>query len=212
MTSNDEKHEIGTSGFTNDLRVLNTTSGSEGTSGFPNDLRILKIRSEDQKENLRVPTRHLGPDTMSGSKGDTSDSHMTTGFIKHLRVINGIRARNEGPPGPKGLHPKTSGFEEGIYPTASGFQDESPSGLRVPGRESIQPPGSRTKVHLASGFQDESPSSLQVPGQKSITTFTSSRGASKANRIKHEDPQFRPPGLIKPPHLPNPLPRQDFPS
>ncbi|KAH0859015.1 LOW QUALITY PROTEIN: hypothetical protein HID58_087276, partial [Brassica napus] len=49
----------------------------------------------------------------------------------------------------------------GIHPTASGFQDESPSSLRVPGRESIQPPSSRTKVHLASGFQDESPSSLQ---------------------------------------------------
>ncbi|WZZ53808.1 hypothetical protein YC2023_053915 [Brassica napus] len=172
---------------------------------------------------------------ISGSKGEPSE--VTFGFIKHLRVINGLRARNEGawtlrrriyidrnqpkggemrylsenvdsglltsgrmqhlkngidsglstgaecnqpthrgraryntlgPLGPKGLHPKTDGFEEGIHPTASGFQNESPSSLRVLGRESIQPPGWRTKFHPASGFQDESPSSLQVHGRKSI--------------------------------------------
>ena len=50
------------------------------------------------------------------------------------------------------------------------------------------------------------------PEWKSITAFTSSRGTSKASRIKHEDPQFWPPGLIKPPHPPNRWPRQDSPS
>ncbi|WZZ14829.1 hypothetical protein YC2023_107918 [Brassica napus] len=45
---------------------------------------------------------------------------------------------------------------------------EGPHNHRVPGRKSIEPPGSRTKVHPASEFQDESPSSLRVPGRKSI--------------------------------------------
>ena len=67
-----------------------------------------------------------------------------------------------GPPGPKGLHPKTFGFEEEIHLTASGFLDKSPSSLWVPGQKSIQPSGSWTKVHPASGFLDESPSSLRV--------------------------------------------------
>ncbi|KAH0858871.1 LOW QUALITY PROTEIN: hypothetical protein HID58_087132 [Brassica napus] len=53
---------------------------------------------------------------------------------------------------------------------------------------------------------------LNVPPAKS-QAFTSSRVASKASRIEYEDsPQFRPPGLIKPPHPPNPQPRQDSPS
>ncbi|KAH0898489.1 hypothetical protein HID58_048057 [Brassica napus] len=48
--------------------------------------------------------------------------------------------------------------------------------------------------------------------QKFYSAFASSRGARKANKIKHEDPQFLPSGLIKPPHPPNPKPRQDSPS
>ncbi|KAH0883884.1 hypothetical protein HID58_059980 [Brassica napus] len=60
------------------------------------------------------------------------------------------------------------------------------------------------------------PRILQVPRSYNYNIKTSrsinSRGASKASRIKHEDPHFRPPGLIKAPHPPNPSPRQDFPS
>ncbi|KAF3504457.1 hypothetical protein F2Q69_00043068 [Brassica cretica] len=112
----------------------------------------------------------------------TSGSRATSGFETtseskiNLWVKNDLRVPKQpsGPPGPKGLHPKTSGFEEGIHPTASGFQDESPSSLRVPGRESIQPTGSRMKVHLASRFQDESPSSLQVLPEE-LTCSLSSR-------------------------------------
>ncbi|WZZ70553.1 hypothetical protein YC2023_081923 [Brassica napus] len=68
-------------------------------------------------------------------------------YDTRLKLTHGGRARHNtlGPQGPKGLHPKTSGFEEGIHPTASGSLD---------------------KIHTASGFQDESPSSLRVPGQK----------------------------------------------
>ncbi|KAF3585416.1 hypothetical protein F2Q69_00030210 [Brassica cretica] len=69
--------------------------------------------------------------------------------------------------GPKGLHPKTCGFEEGFtlqppgswtkVQPASGFHNENPSSLRVPERKSIQPPGSWTKIHPVSGLLDESP-------------------------------------------------------
>ncbi|KAF2605223.1 hypothetical protein F2Q70_00025796 [Brassica cretica] len=56
-----------------DLRVLNTTSGSEGTSGFPNNLRVL-IRPQSLKDDLRVlmnlmvPKRPPGPYKTSGSR------------------------------------------------------------------------------------------------------------------------------------------------
>ncbi|WZZ34589.1 hypothetical protein YC2023_017990 [Brassica napus] len=72
----------------------------------------------------------------------------------------------------------------------------------------MDPPGSKEahKIILASIV-------AYLRGQTAILhTFASSRGARKANKIKHEDPQFLPSGLIKPPHPPNPKPRQDSPS
>ncbi|KAF2534331.1 hypothetical protein F2Q70_00031133 [Brassica cretica] len=94
------------SGSLFDLRVLNTTSGSERTSGFSNDLRVLirpqgpKYDLRDLKENLRVPTRPSGPDTISGSKGETPDSHITSGSKSDLRVQNDLRVHKT-PPGYK---------------------------------------------------------------------------------------------------------------
>ncbi|KAF3536205.1 hypothetical protein F2Q69_00023032 [Brassica cretica] len=93
----------------------------------------------------------------SGSKSDFRVHKTPPGYKRPpgQRCRGRARYNTLGPPGPKGLHPKTSRFEVGIHPTASGFQDERPSSLRVPGQKSIQPPGSRTKIDPASRFQDE---------------------------------------------------------
>ncbi|KAF3582788.1 hypothetical protein DY000_02030971 [Brassica cretica] len=182
----------GTSGFSNDLRVLIRPQGPKYDLRGLKEPRVPKrpprpystsgvqVRSQDLKENLRVPTRPPGSNTISRSKGETPDSHMTSGSKSDLWVQNDLRvhktplgykrppgqkrrgrARHNtlGPPGPKGLHPKTSEFEEGIHPTASGFQDESPSSLRVPGRSpsslrilkkhARDPPGSKKARHKA---------------------------------------------------------------
>ncbi|WZZ34592.1 hypothetical protein YC2023_017993 [Brassica napus] len=74
------------------------------------------------------------------------DSGLPTGAECNQLTHRGRARRNTlGPLGPKGLHPKTSRFEEGIHPTASGSLDKSSSSLRVQGRKSIQSQGSWAK-------------------------------------------------------------------
>ncbi|KAF3534916.1 hypothetical protein DY000_02039508 [Brassica cretica] len=100
-------------------------------------------------------------DTISGSRGGTPDSHMTSGSKSDVRVQNDLRVHKTppgykrppgkkrrstdpsrgiyidrnlpkgGPSGPKGLRPKTSGFEEGIHSTAFGFLDKTLTSLRT---------------------------------------------------------------------------------
>ncbi|KAH0893237.1 LOW QUALITY PROTEIN: hypothetical protein HID58_055666, partial [Brassica napus] len=70
-------------------------------------------------------------------------------------------------------------------------QDASPSSLRVLGRKSIQPPGSRTKVRPASGFQDESLSSLWVPGRKTVQPLGSRTKVHPASGIASTSHEFQ---------------------
>ncbi|KAF3508388.1 hypothetical protein F2Q69_00006048 [Brassica cretica] len=61
----------------------------------------------------------------------------------------------------------------------------------------------RTSLCRRSGYNPKTTQEATTITSK-LQGASSSRGASKAIGIKHENPQFRPPGLIKPPHPPNP--------
>ncbi|KAF3536128.1 hypothetical protein F2Q69_00021409 [Brassica cretica] len=167
-----------------------------------------QTRSQDLKENPRVPPRPLGPkydlmvlenlrvhsnlrglkeppgsQTTSGSMAASglhkppSDPNDTSGSQQHLLVLKQYHGsvRSQDPAIESPVHePNASGsvFKstrrrrlpvEKIYEkvplkvhTTIRFLDENPYDLGVPGRRSIQPTCSLTRVHPASGFPDKS--------------------------------------------------------